>query len=145
MQKDDAIVVGGREKPIVMRVSAILVTNPLDEIWDSRDRFSSVDAVSATTGVEIVAPDLEGALAGAPSYAVAEREALSEAKAGMQVAISMGKPMVGRHVFEKEVLFVRVLEADAKALLTTFMDKLTAEEQDAPSGCLVIMRKKTPF
>jgi translation initiation factor 5B len=331
LQKDDLIVVGGKEKPIVTRIRAILVPKPLDEIRDPRDRFSSVDAVSAAAGVKVVAPDLEGALAGAPLYAVGEREApekyvrlvseeieririvtdvegvvlkadtlgsleaiadglkrnnvpvrladvgdvskrevteasivkeheplygvilafnvkvlpdaeeeaqikgvqvfkekiiyhlmdnylswlkgqqqakiegefeklvkpgkirvlegyvfrrakpaifgvevlagrikpkivlvraadgkeigeiqqiqekgeaLSEAKVGMQVAISMDKPMVGRHVFEKDLLYVKVPEADAKALLTMFMDKLTVEEQEALNEYVSVMRKK---
>jgi len=45
LQKDDLIVVGGREKPIVTSIRAILVPKPLDEIRDPRDRFSSVDSV----------------------------------------------------------------------------------------------------
>jgi translation initiation factor 5B len=331
---DDLIVVGGKEKPIVTRIRAILVPKPLDEIRDPRDKFSSVDSVSAAAGVKIVAPELEGALAGAPLYAVphgedpekyvklvseeveririatdvegvvlkadtlgsleaiaeilkrngvpirladvgdvskrdvteasivkeheplygvilafnvkvlpdAEEEAvnkgvqifrekiiyhlidnylswlktqheakieeefeklvkpgkirvlegyifrrakpaifgvevlagrirpryalvrgedgkdlgeiqqiqekgaaLSEAKQGMQVAISMDKPMVGRHLFEKDVLYVKVPETDAKTLLTKFMDKLTAEEQEALNEYVALMRKKTSF
>jgi len=334
LQKDDLIVVGGKEKPILTRVRAILVPKPLDEIRDPRDKFSSVEAVSAAAGVKIVAPELEGALAGAPLYAVpvgespnkyvelvseeieririatdvngvvlkadtlgsleaiaenlkrnnvpvrladvgdvskrdvteaavvkeheplygvilafnvkilpdaeeeakskgvqvfkekiiyhlidnyinwlkAQREAkiehefafmvkpakirilegyvfrrakpaivgveilagkikpklaliraedgeeigeiqqiqekgqaLSEAKQGMEVAISLDKPMVGRHIFEKDVLYVKVPEAHAKALLKNFMDKLTPEEQETLNEYVNLMRKKTPF
>ncbi len=334
LRRDDAIVVGGRDKPIVTRVRAILVPKPLDEIRDPRDRFSNVDVVSAAAGVKIVAPGLEGALAGAPLYAVGEGEsaeryvrlvgeeveririatgidgvvlkadtlgsleaiadymksnnvpirladvgdvskrdvteaavvkeheplygavlafnvkvlpdaaeeaeikgvqvfreqiiyhlvdnylvwlkakreakfevefdrlvlpgkirvlegyvfrrakpaifgvevlagrikpkvvlvraedgeeigevqqiqekgeALSEAKTGMEVAISMDKPMVGRHVFERDVLFVKVPEADVKVLLTTFMDRLSVEEQEALNEYVAMKRKKMPF
>lgn len=334
LQKDDLIVVGGKEKPIVTPIRAILVPKPLDEIRDPRDRFSSVDSVSAAAGVKIVAPDLEGALAGAPLYAVAEGEkpekyvrliseeiqkiriatdvegiilkadtlgsleaiaenlknnnvpirladvgdiskrdvteasvvkeheplygailafnvkilpdadeeakiknvqifkekiiyhlidnyltwlksqrearfehqfdalvkparicilegyvfrrakpaifgveilagkikpklsliraedgeevgeiqqiqekgkALSEAYKGMQVAISMDKPIMGRHIFEKDVLYVKIPESDAKALQTKFMDKLTTEEQEALKEYVNVMRKKMPF
>ncbi|MEM3458021.1 MAG: translation initiation factor IF-2 [Candidatus Bathyarchaeia archaeon] len=334
LRRDDVVVVGGREKPIVTRVRAILVPKPLDEIRDPRDRFSSVDVVSAAAGVKIVAPGLEGALAGAPLYVVAEGEsvdkyvrlvgeeveririatgvdgvvvkadtlgsleaiadylkrngvpirladvgdvskrdvteaavvkeheplygavlafnvrvlpdaeeeaeingvqifkeqiiyhlvdnylvwlkgqreakfevefeglvkpgkirvlegyvfrrakpaifgvevlagrikprvaliraedgeeigeiqqiqekgeALSEAKAGMQVAISMDKPMVGRHVFERDVLFVKVPEADAKVLLSKFMDRLGEDEREALNEFVALMRKKVPF
>jgi len=334
LQKDDVIVVGGKEKPIVTRTRAILVPKPLDEIRDPRDRFSSVDSVSAAAGVKIVAPDLEGVLAGAPLYAVPEGEesekyarlvseeiekiriitdvdgvvlkadtlgsleaiaeslkrnnvpvrladvgdvskrditevsvvkeheplygailafnvkilpdaeeeakingvqifqekiiyhlidnylswlkaqseakleqqfeklvkpgkirimegyvfrrakpaifgveilagrikpkyvlvraedgeevgeiqqiqekgkALPEAEQGMQVAISMDKPIVGRHIFEKDLLYVKLPEPDAKALLTAFMDRLTAEEQETLNEYLNAMRKKMPF
>src|SRR5208337_2399668 len=37
-------------------------------------------------------------------------KAISEAKVGMQVAISMDKPIAGRHVFEKDILYVKVPE-----------------------------------
>ena len=334
LQKDDLIVVGGKEKPIVTRIRAILVPKPLDEIRDPRDRFSSVDCVFAAAGVKIVASGLEGALAGAPLYAVPQGEepekyaklvteeiekiriaidiegvvlkadtlgsleaiaeilkqnnvqiriadvgdvskrdvieasvvksreplsgvilafgvkilpdaeieaanngiqvfkepiiynlvdkytewlkskreakieqeleklvrpgkiqimsgfvfrrakpaifgvevlggqvkpkyalmraqngedigevqqiqdkgkALSEAKQGMQVAVSMDKPAVGRHVFEGDILYVKVPEADAKALLTTFLDMLTAEEREVLNEYVAMMRKKIPF
>jgi len=334
LQKDDLIVIGGKEKPIITRIRAILVPKPLDEIRDPRDKFSSVHSVSAAAGIKIVAPDLEGALAGAPLYAVpkgkepekylrlvseeieririltdvdgvvlkadtlgsleaiaeslkrndvpirladvgdvskrdvteatvvkeheplygvvlafnvkvlpdAEEEAanrnvqifheniiyrlvddyllwlktqreaeleqefeklvmpgkisimegyvfrrakpaivgaeilagrikakytlvrsedgkevgeiqqiqekgnaLPEAGQGMQVAISIDKPIVGRHIFEKDVLYVKVPERHAKILLTTFMDRLTMEEQEALNEYVNLMRKKMSF
>jgi translation initiation factor 5B len=334
LKKDDLIVVGGKEKPVITHIRAILVPKPLDEIRDPRDRFSSVDRVFAAAGVKIVASGLEGALAGAPLYAVpageepekyaalvteeinkiriatdvkgivlkadtlgsleaiaeilkqnavpvriadvgdvskrdvveasvvksheplfgavlafgvrilpdAEQEAanagvqifkeqiiynlidnylewvksqreakieqefeklvkpgkilvlegyvfrrakpaifgveilggqlkpkyslirvedgadigevqqiqdkgkaVSEAKQGMQVAVSMDKPIVGRHVFEKDILYVKVSEHDAKALLTTHLDKLTADEQEVLKEYAEQMRKKIPF
>ncbi len=334
LQKDDMIVVGGREKPIVTSIRAILVPKPLDEIRDPRDKFASVASIAAAAGVKIVAPDLEGALAGAPLYAVpkgqetkkfeklisdeikkirvatdtdgvvlktdtlgsleaiaailkqnevpirladvgdvskrdvieasvvkeheplygavlafgvkilpdAEQEAetrkvkiflekiiyhvidnylswsrglreaelqqdyaklitpgklhvmagyvfrrakpaifgvevlagkikpkcaliraedgsevgeiqqiqdkgkaVSEAAKGMQIAISMEKPMVGRHVFEKDTLYVKIPEPHAKVLLSTFTDRLTADEQDALNEYVELMRKRVPF
>ncbi len=334
LHKDDLIVVGGRNGAISARVRAILVPKPLDEMRDPRDKFTSVDCVFASAGVKVVAPDLEGALAGAPLFAVpagedpakyakliteeigririakeiegvivkadtlgsleamaeilkannvqvriadvgdiskrdvteasvvktrellvgailafgvrtlpdAEEEATAngipifnqpiiynlidaylqwakskretkseqefealvkpgkvtvlpncifrrakpaifgvevlggrlkpkygliraidgsdlgdvdqiqdqgkavpEAKVGMQVAISMDKPIVGRHVFEKDVLFVKVPEKDAKALLTAHSDDLTAEEQEVLKEYIALMRKKTLF
>ena len=334
LQKNDLIVVGGKEKPITTRIRAILVPKPLDEIRDPRDKFSSVEAVSAAAGVKIVAPDIEGALAGAPLYAVTRREdakkytkmvseeieririatdidgvvlkadtlgsleavaeslkrngvpvrladvgdvskrdvteatvvkeheplygvvlafnvkilpdaaeeatirkipsfsekiiyhlidnymqwirtqretklkqeferlvkpgkirilegyvfrrakpaivgvevlagrikpkyilvraedgkevgevqqiqergkTLPEAGQGMQVALSIDKPIVGRHIFEKDVLYVKVPEHHAKALLTKLADRLTAEEQDVLNEYVNMMKKKMPF
>ncbi|MGD0159946.1 MAG: translation initiation factor IF-2 [Candidatus Bathyarchaeia archaeon] len=333
LQKDDLIVVGGKEKPIVTRIRAILVPKPLDEIRDPRDKFSSVDFASAAAGIKIVAPDIEGVLAGATLYAVppeekpekyarliseeiekiriatnidgivlkadtlgsleaiadilkqneipirladvgdiskrdiveasvvkeheplygavlafnvrilpdAEQEAgsrgvqvfrekiiyhvienylawykgkrdaglaqdfetlvkpaklqvmegyvfrrakpaifgveilsgsikpkialvrqngeevgeiqqiqdkgeaLSNAEQGRQVAISMDKPVFGRHIFEKDVLYVKVPEQQVKALMTTFNEKLTEGEQKALEEYVNVMRKKVPF
>jgi translation initiation factor 5B len=334
LHKDDLIVVGGRDGAISARVRAILVPKPLDEMRDPRDKFTSVDCVCASAGVKVVAPGLEGALAGAPLFAVpagedpakyckliteeigririakeiegvivkadtlgsleamaeilkannvqvriadvgdiskrdvieasvvktreplvgavlafgvktlpdAEEEAkangipifnqpiiynlidaylqwaknkretkseaefdalvkpgkitvlpncifrrakpaifgvevlggrlkpkygliraednsdlgevdqiqdkgkaVPEAKVGMQVAISMDKPIAGRHVFEKDVLFVKVPEKDVKALLTAHSEDLTAEEQEVLKEYIALMRKKTLF
>jgi translation initiation factor 5B len=74
LRKDDLIVVGGKEKPILTHIRAILVPKPLDEIRDPRDRFSSVDCVFAAAGVKVVASDLEGSLAGAPLYSIPSNE-----------------------------------------------------------------------
>jgi translation initiation factor 5B len=74
LNKDDIIVIGGKEKPIVTRIKAILVPKPLDEMRDPRDKFTSVETVFAAAGVKIVASDVEGALAGAPLYAVGPNE-----------------------------------------------------------------------
>jgi translation initiation factor 5B len=334
LHKDDTIVVGGRDNSIITRVRAILVPKPLDEIRDPRDKFSSVGSVSAAAGIKIVAPNLEGALAGAPMYAIGKDEnpekyakiiseeigkiriatdvegvvlktdtlgalealadilrqnsipiriadigdiskrdvieaavvreheplygvvlafgvkllpdaeteaegrkvevfnekvvyhlienylswlkkkketalesdyealvrpgrvqvlegyvfrrakpaifgveilagriapkvslvraengeeigeigqiqdkgaALTDAQKGMQVAISMDKPTVGRHVFEKDILFVKVPEIDTKMLQSRFMDRLTDDEQEALTEYVNVMRKKMPF
>jgi translation initiation factor 5B len=334
LHKDDLIVVGGRDGAISARVRAILVPKPLDEMRDPRDKFTSVECVYASAGVKVVAPDLSGALAGAPLFSVptgedpaayakliteeigririakevegvivkadtlgsleamaeilkangvqvriadvgdvskrdvieasvvktreplvgailafgvktlpdaqAEAEAngipifnqpiiynlidayvqwaknkreskseeefdalvkpgkvmvlpncifhrakpavfgvevlsgrlkpkvglmrkedssdlgevdqiqdqgkaVPEAKAGMQVAISMDKPIAGRHVFERDVLYVKVPEKDAKALLTAHADDLTADEQEVLKEYIALMRKKTLF
>jgi translation initiation factor 5B len=334
LQKDDLVVVGGKDKPIVTRIRAILVPKPLDEIRDPRDRFTSVDCVYAAAGVKVVASGLEGALAGAPLYAVAPGElpekyarivtdeiqkiriatqvegvvlkadtlgsleaiaeilrqnnvqiriadvgdvskrdvieaavvksreplagvilafgvrilpdaeeeaatsdvqifkepiiynlidnylewlrskreakiaqefeklvkpgkirvmegfvfrrakpaifgvevlggqlkprsalvraedgedigevqqiqdkgkAVPEAKTGMQVAISMDKPVVGRHVFERDILYVKVPEPDVRVLMSTYMDKLEEDEQEVLREYVEMMRKKVPF
>jgi translation initiation factor 5B len=78
LQKGDLIVVGAKEKPIVTNIRAIFLPKPLDEIRDPRDKFSSVDSVSAAAGVKIAAPNLEEALAGAPLYAVPSEARLEE-------------------------------------------------------------------
>ncbi len=70
LRKGDTIVLGGRQAPITTTIRAILLPKPLDEIRDPRDKFSSVDEVSAAAGVKIAAPNLDDALAGAPLYAV---------------------------------------------------------------------------
>jgi translation initiation factor 5B len=63
----------------------------------------------------------------------------------MQVAVSMDKPIVGRHVFEKDVLYVKVPEPDVRVLMSTYLDKLTEDEQEVLKEYVAAMRKKVPF
>jgi translation initiation factor 5B len=112
-------------------------------------------AKPAIFGVEILAGKLKpksmliraenGAELGEVQQIQDKGKALGMADKGMQVAVSMDKPTVGRHVFEKDVLYVKVPEPDAKVLLATFTDKLTIEEQEALNEYVELMRKKTPF
>jgi len=78
LKRGDTVVIGGRDKPIVTKVRAVLLPKPLDEIRDPRDKFSSVDEVAAASGVKIAAPDLEGAIAGAPLYAVPSEDRVDD-------------------------------------------------------------------
>jgi translation initiation factor 5B len=78
LERGDTIVVGGKEEPIVTKVRAALLPKPLDEIRDPRDRFTSVDVVSAAAGIKIAAPNLDNALAGAPLYVVPSEDRLGE-------------------------------------------------------------------
>jgi translation initiation factor 5B len=71
--------------------------------------------------------------------------AVSEANAGLQVAISVTKTIVGRHIHEGEVFYVRVPEAHAKVLLAKFQERLTAEEIETLNEFIEIMRRESPF
>jgi len=61
------------------------------------------------------------------------------------VAISLDKPVVGRHINEGDVLLVKVPEEHAKALLTRFSDRLSSEELEALNELVDIMRRQLPF
>jgi len=63
----------------------------------------------------------------------------------MQAAVSMEKPIVGRHVFEKDTLYVKVPESDVRILMSTHLEKLTDDEQEVLKEYIAIMRKKVPF
>jgi translation initiation factor 5B len=74
-----------------------------------------------------------------------EGKAVSEAKAGEQVAISMDKPIAGRHIFERDVLFVKVPEEHVKKLFANHLDDLTEAELTVLKEYVKLMRKKTMF
>ena len=80
LKKTDTVVIGGLDGVIVTKIRALLQPKPLDEIRDPKEKFTHVDIVHAAAGVKIVAPDIEGAVAGAPVYAVTDPEKLEEIK-----------------------------------------------------------------
>jgi translation initiation factor 5B len=80
LRRDEAIVIGGKEGPIVTNIRSILLPQPLDEIRDPRKRFNSIDEVPAAAGVKIAAPNLEDAIPGAPLIAVGGDMTVERAK-----------------------------------------------------------------
>ncbi len=66
INKGDEFIVGGLEKPIKSKVRALLLPKPLDEIRDPRQRFDSVEMVSAAVGIKILAPNIDNVVAGSP-------------------------------------------------------------------------------
>jgi translation initiation factor 5B len=73
-------------------------------------------------------------------------KAISEAEIGMEVAVSLDKPTVGRHISENETLFIRIPESHAKTLLTKLNEQLTSDELEVLHEYVELMRKKTtPF
>jgi translation initiation factor 5B len=70
---------------------------------------------------------------------------VAQATQGMQVAVSMDKPTIGRHLFERDVLFVKVPEPDVRAFQGVFADKLSEDEQETLKDYVAAMRKKSPF
>ncbi|MFW9845170.1 MAG: translation initiation factor IF-2 [Candidatus Thorarchaeota archaeon] len=80
LKKTDTVVIGGLDNVIVAKIRTLLQPKELDEIRDPREKFSPVSEVHAAAGVKIVSPDIEGAVAGAPVYAVDNLENLEEIK-----------------------------------------------------------------
>jgi len=76
LKKGDTIVIGSLGEPINTKVRALFKPRELYEIrYESK--FQQVNKVTAAAGVKISAPDLEGAIAGAP-IRVATEETLEE-------------------------------------------------------------------
>jgi translation initiation factor 5B len=70
LKSEDTIVIGGKEGPIVSKIRAILVPQPLDEIRDPKKKFNTIDEAAAAAGIKIAAPDLGDAIPGSPLIAV---------------------------------------------------------------------------
>jgi len=88
LKKSDTVVVGGLDDIIVAKIRALLLPKALDEIRDPKEKFTHVDEVHAAAGVKIVSPDIKGALAGAPVYAVSDLDELEGIKSKVRDEVS---------------------------------------------------------
>ena len=88
LKKSDTVVIGGLDDVIVAKIRALMQPKPLDEIRDPREKFTNVSEVHAAAGVKIVSPDIVGAVAGAPVYAVNDPEKLEEMKQKVRDEVS---------------------------------------------------------
>jgi translation initiation factor 5B len=88
LRKTDTVVIGGLDYVIVAKIRALLQPKELDEIRDPKEKFTPVEEVHAAAGVKIVSPDIEGAVAGAPVYAVGKKENIEAMKQKVQEEVS---------------------------------------------------------
>ncbi|HZW57031.1 MAG TPA: translation initiation factor IF-2 [Nitrososphaerales archaeon] len=119
LRTGDYVVVAKKEGAISSRIKAIFLPKPLDEMRDPRDKFVSVDHISAAAGVKIVTPDLEGVLAGSP-VAQGEESKLDQIRASVESEIS-------QVMIESEVNGV-ILKADALGSLEALIEMLRARQ-----------------
>ena len=68
LRQGDNIMVARKDSAIVIKIKALLLPRPLDEMRDPRDRFKSVNEVMSAAGLKITSPNLEGVLPGSPMY-----------------------------------------------------------------------------
>jgi len=68
--------------------------------------------------------------------------AIGKAEAGKEVAVAMPQPIVGRHIKERDRLYVDIPEKDAKLLRTKFIDRLSESAQEALKEFVALKRKK---
>jgi len=66
LKKGDEFFVGGLDHPIKSKIRALLIPKPLDEIRDPRQKFDSVDSISAAAGIKVLAPNIDDVVAGSP-------------------------------------------------------------------------------
>ena len=70
---------------------------------------------------------------------------ISQAEAGREVAVSMPKPVVGRHIKEGDFLYVDVPEDHVRKLRERFSQRLTEDTLEALGELVELKRKKDPI
>jgi len=69
-------------------------------------------------------------------------KAIPLAEEGKEVAVAMPQPIVGRHIKERDVLFVDIPEKHAKLLRTKYAGRLTESANDALRELVQLKREK---
>ncbi len=70
IKRGDTVILSGKDGPIETKVKALLKPKPLDEMRDPKDRFDNIASVAAASGLKLVGPGIEDALAGGQVYVV---------------------------------------------------------------------------
>lgn len=69
---------------------------------------------------------------------------LSDASLGMQVAVSMKEPVIGRNINEGDIFYTDLSSREAKLLVESFLDRLNPEEQEVFQFILSKKRELDP-
>jgi len=85
--------------------------------------------------------NVEGSRIGRISQIQDRGEAISRADEGQEVAVAMPQPIVGRHIKERDVLYVDIPERHAKQLRTKFAGRLTEKQVEALKELVELKRK----
>jgi translation initiation factor 5B len=85
--------------------------------------------------------NMEGDKLGRISQIQEGGNAVPLAEVDKEVAVAMPQPIVGRHIKEKDVLFVDIPEKHVKLLRTKYADRLTESENEALKELIALKRK----
>jgi translation initiation factor 5B len=85
--------------------------------------------------------NVEGTRVGRISQIQDRGEAIPRADEGQEVAVAMPQPIVGRHIKERDVLYVDIPERDAKQLRTKFAGRLTEKQAEALKELVELKRR----
>lgn len=86
LKKNDLVIIGGLDGPIVTKVRALLQPAPLKEMRDKKTPFISVNKVVAATGVKLSCPDVGEVFGGMPL--IGNPQDLEAAKEEVQKEVS---------------------------------------------------------
>ena len=112
----DTVAMVKRDGAFKTKVRGLFLPKPLDEMRDPRDRFTPVDEVRAAAGVKILAPDLEGVLAGSPLVGLVSEDRWEEVKKALESEVSK--------VFIKTDTVGVIVKADTLGSLEAITDML---------------------
>ncbi|MEM2121220.1 MAG: translation initiation factor IF-2 [Candidatus Woesearchaeota archaeon] len=88
LRKNQTIIVGSLEKPIITKIRCLLEPMPLSEMRDKKTKFKQVDIVYAATGVKILAPNLDNVFSGMPLIGIEDESDIEKFSKEIQEEVS---------------------------------------------------------
>jgi translation initiation factor 5B len=114
----DTIVIGNIGEPIVTKVKALFIPEPLKEMRDTKGKFQSVKHLTAAIGVKVSAPGLDAVTAGMPIH-----EATPETVEAVKKEVQAEIDEVLIETDEQGVVVKADTLGSLEALLTLLRDK----------------------
>jgi translation initiation factor 5B len=71
-------------------------------------------------------------------------KSIDEAAKGMQIAISIKGPVIGRQINEGDIFYTDLNSKEAKLIVERFKVRLNAEEEDVFSKIMTLKRNEDP-
>lgn len=87
----------------------------------------------------------DGAVAGIIKGIQEHNENIGSATVGMEVAVAIDGPTVGRQIHEGDILYVNIPEKHARIVEQELKPRLAEDERETMENFLAIKRKKEPF
>jgi translation initiation factor 5B len=97
--------------------------------------------VSGQINTNVYCLNQEGNRIGRISQIQDSGNAIPKAEEGKEVAVAMPQPIVGRHIKERDLLYVDIPEKHAKLLRTKFANRLTEGANEALQELVALKRK----
>ena len=135
LKVNDQLVIGGIGESIVVKVRALLEPDELMEMREKKSKFKNVKEVFAATGVKIVAPGLERAIAGMPIRSTSSPEEMELLKIEVQQEVS-------EIVMESEECDGVIVKADTIGGLEALRNLLNEKKVTISSASLGDVNKK---
>ena len=133
---NDTLIIGGIDKPLLVKIRALLEPDELNEMRERKSKFQNVKEVTAATGVKISAPGLEKAIAGMPLRGCSGK---SEDITRLQEEVQQE---VGEVVFEEREEVGIIIKADTLGGLEALRTLLQEKQIPIASASLGNVAKK---
>jgi translation initiation factor 5B len=111
----------------------------------SKPAIVGVQVVGGVIRTQVPLIREDGAVAGIIKGIQEHNENIGSATVGMEVAVAIDGPTVGRQIHEGDILYINIPEKHARIVEQELKPRLSEDERETLENFLAIKRKKEPF